>query len=674
MFPAPTVSTRRSSRDLARAECKRGFCRGPHCVSFPVGNETPGRTIASGRFGPSRPIKEVASAMMQELRKSTKWIMILVALAFGGLMFFEWGMDITGQTAGSFGEIGRVNGTPVVYEQYMASYRNLYDQAQSMQEEAITTVQNTRIEDQAWDEVVNSILIQQELERRRIVVSDEEVLNAARFSPPPDVVANPAFMTDGEFDLMRYQQFISTAERVVLLQLEAYYRDVIPRGKLLRQVGSGIYVSDAELWTAYKDGNERASVRYVAFEPLARVSDDQIEITPREISDYYRDNLEEFSVPASASIVSVAFTKAPTSADSLAVENKALELRQEILDGADFAELAQTESSDAVSATEGGSLGVFAKGRMTVPFDSAVFAARLNRVTEPVRTSFGFHLIEVTERWGQDSAAARHILLPFERTDESEIDMLAMADSLEELGETMALADAAALIGLEADTLDLIETRPIVPGAGDVEEGGDWVFDPETSVGDVSPVFENRTSFYALELVSLDPARYLTEEEAETAIRGNIGTRKKLDVALDEARAMVAEVRQGRSLAEVAREIGLEVRDAGPFTRSEFVSGLGRHNAAVGTAFGLEIGEVSDAVRANTNAFVIERTGSEPADSVAWLDQLDSQRAQTVAMMRQQRLNQWIDALRESADIVDRREQVLNPPEDQPLSQLPPVF
>ena len=243
-------------------------------------------------------------------------------------------------------------------------------------------------------------------------------------------------------------------------------------------------------------------------------------------------------------MVSVAFTKAPTPEDTLAVENTALELRQEILDGADFSELAQTESSDAVSAADGGSLGVFARGRMPAPFDSAVFASPLNRVTEPVRTNFGVHIIEVTERWGQDSAAARHILLPFERTDESEIDLLAMADSLEELGESMALADAAALLGLEADTLDLIETRPIVPGAGDVEEGGEWVFDPEeTSVGDVSPVFENRTSFYALELVSLDPARYLTEEEAETAIRGNIGTRKKVDVALEEARALVEEVR-----------------------------------------------------------------------------------------------------------------------------------
>ena len=612
--------------------------------------------------------------MMQQLRKSTKWIMILVVLAFGGLMFFEWGMDITGQTSGSFGEIGRVNGTPVVYEEYMATYRNLYDQLQSFQEDPVTNAQNSQLEDQAWDEVVNRILIQQELERRGIRVSDQEVVDAARFSPPPDLVSSPAFQTDGQFDMTKYQQFVAMAEPVVLLQLEAYYRDVIPRGKLLRQVGSGIYVSENELWGAYRDSNEKATVQYVTFDPIVRVSDDQIEITSDEISDYYRDNLEEFSVPASASVISVSFTKAPTLADTAAVEAMATELRQSILDGEDFAEIARAESTDEISAEEGGNLGVFAKGRMTPVFDSAVFAARVNQVTEPVKTPFGFHLVEVTDRWGQDSAQARHILLPFERTDESEIGLLVMADSLEELGEAMALGEAAAILGLEADTLDLIETLSIIPGAGDVAEGGEWVFDLETSPGDVSPVFENSTAFYAIELVSVDPARYLSQEEAEPAIRGNIGVGKKVEEAMEEAAAMVAEIRLGRPLSEVAREIGLEVRDAGPFARDAFVPGLGRYNAAVGTAFGLDIGEVSDPVEANQNAFVIERTGSEAADSLAWAEQIDLQRVQSVTAIRQQRLNQWIDALREVASIVDRREEVLAPVDDQDLPQLPRVF
>lgn len=611
--------------------------------------------------------------MMEQLRRSTKWIMILVALAFGGLMFFEWGMDITGQTSGSFGEIGRVNGTPVSYDQYMASYRNLYDQVAQFQEEPITTVQNAELEDQAWDEVVNTILIQQELERRRIIVTDEEVRTAALLSPPPDIMASAAFQTDGLFDMTRYQQFLATADNLVQLQLEAYYRDIIPRGKLLRQVSSGIYVSQAELWSAYKDMNERSSVSYVSFEPLSRVSDDQIEISEAEVSRYYDENREEFAVPASAGVISVSFSKAPTPADTAAVMDRVGRIRESILDGEDFGEIAMRESTDEATAPEGGDLGVFAKGAMVAPFDSTVFAAPLGRVTQPVRTAFGAHVIEVSERWGQDSARARHILLPFVRTDESEIDLLAMADSLEELGESMPLTDAAVALGLETDTVDLIETLPIAPGAGDVAEGGEWVFDPETLVGDVSPVFENRTSFYALEVVSIDPARYLSLEEAETAIRGNIGTDKKVAVALDEARELAAEVQTDRTLAEVAREFGLEVRDAGPFARNDFVPGLGRHNAAVGTAFGLEVGEVSDAVEANRNAYVVERTGSEAADSLAWLEQVDMQRAQAVAAIQQQRLTQWIEALRTNASIVDRREEVLAPADDQGLP-LPPVF
>lgn len=612
--------------------------------------------------------------MMQQLRRNTKWIMILAVLAFGGLMFFEWGMDITGQSSGSLGEIGRVNGTPVLYDDYFRTYRVLYDQVAATQEEPITGVQNTELEDQAWDDVVNGILIEQELDRRGIVVTDEEILSAARFSPPPEMMGNPAFLTDGQFDLTKYQQFISIADRAFLLQLEDYYRRIIPRGKLLRQVASGHYVSENDLWNSYRTQNESASVRFVAFDPLIRVSEDRFEITPDEVADHYDENREDYFVPATARVITVAISKALTAADTAAVLARAEELRQEILDGADFAETARAESSDDTTAPDGGDLGVFPRNMMEAAFDSAVFAARLNRVTEPVRTTYGIHLIEVTQRWGRDSAQARHILLRFEHSEDSEIALFTAADSLEELGESMSLAEAAPLLELEPDTVEFLENFPFAPVAGNVAEGGDWAFDPETALGEVSPVFENRAAFYAMELLSVEPSRYLSVEEAEPAIRGEISVVKKLEVGMEEARAAAEEVRSGRSLAEVARERGLEMRDAGPFTRTEYASGLGQYNAAVGTAFGLEVGEVSGAIRANQNAFVIERTASEVADSLAWAAQIGTQRMMLLNALREQRLEEWIDALRATADIVDRREEVLNPPEDANRVQVPPVF
>lgn len=603
--------------------------------------------------------------MMQQLRNSTKWIMILVAIAFVGLMVFEWGADISGRTSGGTGEIGRVNGTPLLYDDYMRSYRNLYDQAQSVQEDPITNAQVTQLENQAWDDAVTDILIQQELERRGIVVTDDEIREAALFSPPPDAMANPAFHTDGQFDLSKYQQFVSLADPIVQMELELFYRSVIPRGKLLRQVGSGIHVSDSELWDLYRELNETASVSYVSFEPQLRVSDDEISVTAREVADYYDDNREDYFVPASANVVSVAFTKAPTPEDTAAVLARADAIRESILGGEDFAEVAALESQGPTAAA-GGALGIVRRGDLVPAMDSIVFDARLNRVSEPVTASSGVHLLDVTERWGEDSAQVRHIVLDIERTDDSEIALFTLADSLEELGETMSLAEAAAILGLEADTLDIIETRPMVPGAGDVGEGGDWIFDPETVIGEVSPVFENSVSFYAMELVSFDEARYLTESEAESAIRSSIGIGKKIEVAKEEAGELVEEIRAGRSLSEAAPEFGgLEVRDAGPFTRTQFASGLGRFNAATGAAFGLAIGEVSEAVEAYGNVFVIERTASQPADSLEWIGQLEFQRDAEITRIRQARLDLWIEALRDAADIVDRREQLLQSPDEQ---------
>ena len=185
--------------------------------------------------------------MMRTMRERSKWIMLAAALAFLALMVFEWGMDATGRSGGAAGSLGRVNGTDVAYDRYQNVYRNLLDQAQAGQADPLTSQQNKELEDAAWDEVVNQILIQEELGRRGIVVSNDELRQAAQFSPPPGFRSNPAFQTEGVFDLQKYQSFLAESPEDVLLQLEAYYRDVIPRSKLLRQVTEGIYVPDGEL-------------------------------------------------------------------------------------------------------------------------------------------------------------------------------------------------------------------------------------------------------------------------------------------------------------------------------------------------------------------------------------------------------------------------------------------
>ncbi|MGB1658418.1 MAG: peptidylprolyl isomerase, partial [Longimicrobiales bacterium] len=558
--------------------------------------------------------------MMRQMREATKPIMLFTAIAFVALMVFQWGMDITGQSGGGLGEIGSVNGQPVMYDSYMAAYRQLYDQVQRSQEELISSQQNKEIEDAAFDEVVTQLLVLQELETRGITVTDREISEAAQFSPPEYLQAE--FVNDaGGLDLQAYQTFLATLPPEQLIILEAYYRDVIPRGKLLRQVSSGIFVSDAELWQEFRDQVEQVEIRYIPMDPSSRYEDDAFTISESEIEAYYRANEEEFEVPARATVKVVVLDKTPTAADTAAAYADAEEIMQEIRDGGDFAEIARAESTDEPTAALGGDLGVFNRGRMVPAFDSAVFAASTGDLVGPVQTSFGLHVIEVQDRWAQDSAQARHILLPIVRTDESEIQLLTLADSLEDLGEEMALDQAATMAGLTSTTLDIAQNFPFLPGAGQVSEGADWAFE-EASPEDVSPVFETSTAFYALELVSSEPEGILPLEDASPAIASTLLFDAKMAQAQVDAQDVVVRVRGGTVLSNAAAELELDVRSAGPFSRNDFVAGIGRQNAAIGAAFGLEPGDVSDVVPTPANVYILEVLTRTDADSTAWLAQL----------------------------------------------------
>jgi peptidyl-prolyl cis-trans isomerase C len=78
-------------------------------------------------------------------------------------------------------------------------------------------------------------------------------------------------------------------------------------------------------------------------------------------------------------------------------EDKATELKEQIAGGADFGDLAKAHSS-CPSGARGGELGEFGRGAMVPEFDEVVFSAPVGEVQGPVKTQFGYHLLEVTAR------------------------------------------------------------------------------------------------------------------------------------------------------------------------------------------------------------------------------------------------------------------------------------
>lgn len=78
-------------------------------------------------------------------------------------------------------------------------------------------------------------------------------------------------------------------------------------------------------------------------------------------------------------------------------ETECLEVKKKIENGADFAAMAR-QNSQCPSARRGGDLGEFSQGQMVKEFDEVVFKAEVGKVHGPVKTQFGYHLIEITQR------------------------------------------------------------------------------------------------------------------------------------------------------------------------------------------------------------------------------------------------------------------------------------
>ncbi len=599
--------------------------------------------------------------VMRQMRENTKWIMLITVIAFVALMVFEWGMDASGGSAEGMtgGELGRVDGSSITYAEFTQTYRTLYQQRQE-QTGAISSAENREIEDEAWEQIVTDRLINQELRRRGIRVTDEEIREAALYLPPPEFYQHEAFQTDGQFDLDRYHQFLRSpgVDPQLLMDLEMYYRRMIPRSKLFQQITASVVVTDGELWHHYREQHETATARFIRLDPRQVVPEADVTVAEREIATYYNQNRDQFERPARAEVRVVSVDKAPTAADTAAVLQQARELRQEILDGADFADAAARESEDRGSANQGGALGTIRRNQTVPPFEAAVWQAPIGQVTEPVLTDFGYHLIRVDRRTDED-ADVSHILLPVQRTIDSEDAMLARVDSLEVLSERMSLTAAAEELGLRVRSTELTPVLPTLPGVGPVDAAVEWVFDEQPSPDEASPILENERYFYIVELISREDARTLTLDEARPSVRAILVRQAQRERTRDIGRQTVDRIQAGATLEDAAAQAGLSVESAGPFTRLDFVPGIGQANAAIGAAFGLEIGQTSTLLSTPDAFFIVQVLNRTEADRAAWEEQVDMQRQQLIGALQSQRINQYLEGLREEARIVDQRDRVL---------------
>ena len=169
------------------------------------------------------------------------------------------------------------------------------------------------------------------------------------------------------------------------------------KSEMAEELPPGTTLEDylAETGTSEAEMREQMAVRKMIMakaDAVAKPSDE-------EIKAFYDENKEGFAQDESVTASHILIKTEDT--DDEAAQAAKLEriegLRKQLLEGADFAELAKA-NSDCPSASSGGDLGSFGRGQMVPEFEDAAFAQEIGTVGEVVKTQFGYHLIKVTER------------------------------------------------------------------------------------------------------------------------------------------------------------------------------------------------------------------------------------------------------------------------------------
>ncbi|OZB73698.1 MAG: hypothetical protein B7X37_07910 [Halothiobacillus sp. 14-55-98] len=369
--------------------------------------------------------------MLMDLRERIQGWIAYAIIGLISIPFVLWGV---GEyfSGGKNQPVAEVDGLPISQQ--------AFEQAVSQQRQAIIQklggsvsaemLQSLNLDQQVLDQMINERVL-------RVFVQK------AGFRAPDAVVADlirsePAFKTDGAFDVKKYEAFVA-ARGTTVANFEAGLKQDIVMQTLENAISESTIVTAPELDQIVKLRDQTREIGMVRLD-RARVVDTVAAPTDGAIEAYYAAHKGEFIRPERVKLryielspktlaPSIKVTDAqvqqayanyvkkqeaqvvrtvrhilisvPKNADGAAIEaakNKALAARAAIVSGkTSFADEARAVSDDPGSKNKGGDLGEVAPGQMVKPFEEAMDALKVGEVSEPVRTQFGWHLIEVTK-------------------------------------------------------------------------------------------------------------------------------------------------------------------------------------------------------------------------------------------------------------------------------------
>ena len=581
--------------------------------------------------------------------------LILFLILFSVL---HWRMDFRSimESGPPRGVIGVVNGHQIRWEQFRDARWQAIQQMRQQGNAELTERDYEEATQRTWDELVSVILQSQEIKKRGIVVTDKEISFHVRNTPPDFVTQAEIFQNEeGQFDTTKFRQALNDPN-VPWLQVENYFRSILPFQKLQNQVLATVRVTDLEVRQDYLNKNEKVKVDYLFFGPQEFASS-ITEASDDEILQYYNEHKEDYSQEAQRKVDYIQFSKQPGPDDSASVKKDIDDLHEKLKSGEDFAELASIYSEDVASREKGGDLGFFGQGSMVKPFEDVAFGLEVGELSEPVLTRYGWHIITVTEKKkedDEDQIKASHILLKIEPSGETLKNIEQAAEEFAQSSPEIGFDSLAAVKNLEVKESPFFRKESYIPGIGYFPVAVNFAF--RSKIGAISNFYEDTKAYYVFRLADEKKAGYRPFDEVKDVAKNALLKEKRMVLAKARAHDITDSLARGLTFDQVAEACSLEVKETDLFNRTGYVSGVGKYENFIGTAFKMEQDQISEVIETQRGYYIIQKIDHQSIDEAMFEEEKETLKLSLLQQKRMAAFNQWYADLKERSDIEDYRD------------------
>lgn len=519
---------------------------------------------------------------MTQIRDNLSKLFAAFAVLFIAYIMLDWGMDLTSLRPGGSDVVGSVNGKKIAYREFSDLLRQATE-AQKKQTGADPDAETERqIQNQVWNTLVTRFLIEQEIERLGVTVTDKEIVDMVHGPNPPEMLVSQFRDSTGTFNRAAYDRAIADPQnREAWLQVEQQLRVQRKNEKLQSLILSAVRVSEEEIKDRFRDRTGTMEAEYVLFDPILMVPDSMVVITEDDIQRHFNENQDEFKVRPARKLKYVLFSEAPSATDSVEILAEINRLKEQAVAGADFLDLAKTYSEIPPSDA------FFKHGELSPAKEVMVFSAQKGGIVGPLADFDGYHLIKVLdERKGEkEYVRASHILFPANVADTS-AQISKARDILRQIRNGADFSEMARKFGSDGTA----------PQGGDLGWGGKetWVkpFSDaafRARIGEVIGPLRTQFGWHLIKVTGRDNREV---KFADIAMRIKASS-QSIDVMHQKAQDFAYLANQ-EGFEKSAENSGVQIRETPEFTKGGAIPGLGINDAAMNFGFSNGLDEISE--------------------------------------------------------------------------------